>query len=182
MSENRSVQIWKVKDKTNWVVVRKASPGSVEEVKDLLYSKEDDFNQSNNVIAIRMGPNKKLGVAVCGTIMCSFELVEFLDNDKFTVLDDTISSYNPKAIYLVKHSLTPEFGAYYKKLKNNKKLNIIEVNKPSNSLFTSTLHNSVLKDIQKLNTMRSLELATSCVVVLIDNLNLCQLQNKFSVK
>jgi len=82
------VEIYGSEDR-KWKLLRKGSPGNLQELEDLIFS-EDDLNKSPVMLAVKVVTDKGhrvVGAAYCDTILRKIGVCEFIDNDQLSNLE-----------------------------------------------------------------------------------------------
>ncbi|RCI06731.1 MutS-like protein, partial [Rhizopus stolonifer] len=101
LNQQLRVEIWK-QEKSVWKVVRRASPGNLQEVEDSLFT-SCQMTNSPVVIAVKCsisGDNKVVGVAFADTTIKQLGVSEFIDNELYSNLESLIIQLGVKECLL----------------------------------------------------------------------------------
>jgi DNA mismatch repair protein MSH2 len=93
LNKQQRVEMWK-QEKLEWKVSRKASPGNLQGVEDLLFSSAQ-LTSAPVVIAVKYGvsgENKSVGAAFADTTINQLGVSEFIDNELYSNLEVTFNN------------------------------------------------------------------------------------------
>lgn len=92
LESNMNIEIWSGSGAT-WSVSRKASPGNLRQVEDLIATEGDADAANATIMAVhlsRENVQRQVGVACINTTFCSISVFEFIDDVDFKALEGLI--------------------------------------------------------------------------------------------
>lgn len=102
-SRNKNVEIWSREGSDKkWGICKKASPGDVRAVQELIAA-HTDFSQRPNIMAISVSYDSNqqiiVGVATVDAVLKNLQFCQFLENDRFNNLEHVIMGCGPKEVF-----------------------------------------------------------------------------------
>ncbi|CEP08620.1 hypothetical protein [Parasitella parasitica] len=102
LNKQLRIEIWKY-NKNEWQIIRKASPGNLQDVEDFLFS-STQMTSAPVVIAIKYGvsgDNKLVGVSFADTTIRQLGVSQFVDNELYSNLESLIIQLGVKECLLL---------------------------------------------------------------------------------
>ncbi|KAL7313114.1 MSH2 protein [Mucor circinelloides] len=102
LNKQLRIEIWK-SNRNEWQIIRKASPGNLQDVEDFLFS-STHMTSAPVVLAIKYGvadDNKLVGVAFADTTIRQLGVSQFIDNELYSNLESLIIQLGVKECLLL---------------------------------------------------------------------------------
>ncbi|XP_062142962.1 DNA mismatch repair protein spellchecker 1 [Drosophila sulfurigaster albostrigata] len=141
---NLRVEVY-VKRSSDWQLEYSGSPGNLLQFEDILFSNKEVL-VGNSIIALQLkveaGTQRRVGVAAVEQNDCTFQLLEFVDDDFFTELEATVVLLGPK------ECLLPSAEGEYAAVKALLERNGVMITVPKKESVAN--RNDLLQDLNRL--------------------------------
>ncbi|ALC39938.1 spel1 [Drosophila busckii] len=131
--------------RTEWQLEYRGSPGNLLQFEDILFANKEVM-VGNSIISLQVklegGTQRRVGVTAVEQNDCTFQLLEFVDDDFFTELEATIVLLGPK------ECLLPSAEGEYAAVKALLERNGVMITVPKKS--SASERNDVLQDLNRL--------------------------------
>ncbi|EDW57604.1 DNA mismatch repair protein spellchecker 1 [Drosophila virilis] len=131
--------------RTEWQLEYRGSPGNLLQFEDILFANKEVL-VGNTIISLQVklegGTQRRVGVAAVEQNDCSFQLLEFVDDDFFTELEATVVLLGPK------ECLLPSADGEYTAVKTLLERNGVMITVPKRG--SAAERNDLLQDLNRL--------------------------------